>query len=91
MGNTLIQSRVEENERVEATQILDDLGLDMSSYLRMCLSRLVKEEGIPFRMSLKSTSENRGVAVMKRACQIAEENGISDMSLEEINGEIPSF
>ena len=79
MANTLVQFRTDETERAEATQILDQLGLDMPSYLRMCVSRLVRDRGIPFSM---------GVSAMKRASRIAEENGISDMTLDEINAEI---
>lgn len=88
MANTLVQFRADETERAEATQILDQLGLDMPSYLRMCVSRLVRDRGIPFSMKINETSENKGVSAMKRASRIAEENGISDMTLDEINAEI---
>ena len=88
MANTLIQFRTDENERAEAAQILAQLGLDMPSYLRMCVFRLVREKGIPFSMKLDGTPDNKGVSAMKRASQIAEENGISDMTLDEINAEI---
>ena len=67
---------------------LDQLGLDMPSYLRMCVSRLVRDRGIPFSMKIDEAPENRGVSAMKRASRIAEENGISDMTLDEINAEI---
>ena len=88
MANTLVQFRTDETERTEATQILDQLGLDMPSYLRMCISRLVRDRGIPFSMKIDEASENKGVSAMKRASRIAEENGISDMTLDEINAEI---
>ena len=88
MANTLVQFRTDETERTEATQILDPLGLDMPSYLRMCISRLVRDRGIPFSMKIDEASENKGVSAMKRASRIAEENGISDMTLDEINVEI---
>ena len=88
MANTLVQFRTDETERAEATQILEQLGLDMPSYLRMCVSRLVRDRGIPFSMKINETSENKGVSAMKRASRIAEENGISDMTLDEINAEI---
>ena len=88
MANTLVQFRTDETERAEATQILDQLGLDMPSYLRMCVSRLVRDRGIPFSMKINETYENKGVSAMKRASRIAEENGISDMTLDEINAEI---
>ncbi len=88
MANTLVQFRADETERAEAAQILDQLGLDMPSYLRMCVTRLVREKGIPFSMRIENTPENKGVSAMKRASRIAEENGISDMTLDEINAEI---
>lgn len=88
MANTLIQFRADEAERTEATRILQQLGLDMPSYLRMCLSRLVRSKGIPFSMTIEQSPANKGIEAMKRASKIAEENGISDMSLEEINAEI---
>ena len=88
MANTLVQFRTDETERTEATQLLDQLGLDMPSYLRMCVSRLVRDRGIPFSMKIDEASENKGVSAMKRASRIAEENGISDMTLDEINAEI---
>ncbi|MGI5912908.1 MAG: type II toxin-antitoxin system RelB/DinJ family antitoxin [Syntrophomonadaceae bacterium] len=88
MANTLVQFRADETERAEATQILDQLGLDMPSYLRMCVSRLVRDKGIPFSMKIEKTPENKGVSAMKRASRITEENGISDMTLDEINAEI---
>jgi DNA-damage-inducible protein J len=88
MANTLVQFRTDETERAEAAQILDQLGLDMPSYLRMCVYRLVRDRGIPFSMKIDEAPENNGVSAMKRASRIAEENGISDMTLEEINAEI---
>lgn len=88
MANTLIQFRADETERMEAVSILQQLGLDMPSYLRMCVSRLVSAKGIPFSMTINQSSSNRGIEAMKRASRIAEENGISDMSLDEINAEI---
>ena len=39
-------------------------------------------------MRIEKTPENKGVSAMKRASRIAEENGISDMTIDEINAEI---
>ncbi|WP_295363515.1 type II toxin-antitoxin system RelB/DinJ family antitoxin [uncultured Pseudoramibacter sp.] len=88
MANTLVQFRADDTERTEAIQILDQLGLDMPSYLRMCISRLVKEKGVPFSMKIEDNPINKGVQAMKQASRIAAENGISDMTLDEINAEI---
>lgn len=88
MANTLVQFRADETSRIKAVGICDRLGIDLQTYLRMCISRLIQENGIPFSMKLEAEQENRGISAMKAASRIAAENGISDMSLEEINAEI---
>ena len=39
-------------------------------------------------LNTRSISKDRGIKAMKEASRIAEERGISNMSLEEINAEI---
>ena len=88
MSNTLVQFRAEETMRIKAIDICERLGIDLPTYLRMCVSRLVQENGIPFSMKLDKKPENRGLTAMKAASRIAADNGISEMTLEEINAEI---
>lgn len=88
MANTLIQFRAEETVRIKAIDICEKLGFDLQTYLRMCMSRLVQENGVPFSMKLTDLQMNRGLNAMRAASRIAEEEGIADMSLEEINAEI---
>ena len=87
MANALVQFRADEAEKMEAIQVCEKLGMNLPSYLRMCMSRLVKEQGVPFSMKLMP-AENPGIVAMKRASKIASERGISDMTLDEINAEI---
>lgn len=88
MVNTLVQFRVDESDRTEAIEICSKLGIDLQSYFRICLARLIREKGIPFSMKIEEDKENKGISAMKRASKIAKEYGISDLSLEEINAEI---
>jgi DNA-damage-inducible protein J len=88
MANTLIQFREDEAKRVKASQICENLGTDLISYLRICIDRLNLEGGFPFSMTIEKKEENPGIIALKRASRIAEENGISDMTLDEINAEI---
>ena len=88
MANTLVQFRAYDTVRIQAATICERLGIDLSTYLRICMSRLVRENGIPFSMKLDGTIENRGMEAMKAASRIAEEKGIADMTLDEINMEI---
>lgn len=88
MPNSLVQFRTDDTLKIKATNICERLGIDLPTYMRMCISRLIEENGIPFSMKLDKESENRALTAMKAASRIAEKNGISDMSLDEINAEI---
>lgn len=88
MPNSLVQFRTDDTLKIKAANICERLGIDLPTYMRMCISRLIEENGIPFSMKLEKESENRALKAMKAASRIAEENGISDMSLDEINAEI---
>lgn len=52
MANSLIQLRVDEKLKVEASDIFEKLGLDLSTAIRIFLTRSVEEKGIPFAMKL---------------------------------------
>ena len=78
---------LESSTKTESIQICEKLGLTLPSYLRMCMSRLIQEQGIPFSMTLRE-KENRGIRALSKASQIAKEQGISEMTLDEINAEI---
>ena len=69
MANTLVQFRADETSRIKAVGICEKLGIDLATYLRMCISRLVQENGIPFSMKVDDISENRGMAAMKEASE----------------------
>lgn len=89
MSTSVMQVRVDDEIRDEATRIFNDLGLDMSTAIRIFLKRAIKEEGIPFPMN-SSQRDTGGSAViaMRRISEKAKLDGLSDMSLEEINDEI---
>lgn len=88
MANSLVQFRTDDTSRIKAINICERLGIDLPTYMRMCISRLVQENGIPFSMKLNEIPENPALKAMKEASRIAEENGIADMTLDEINAEI---
>lgn len=90
MANSLIQLRIDEKLKTEATQIYEKLGLDLSTAIRIFLTRSVEEKGIPFNMKLKDESyrAEAAVRVMREMSNTAEVNGIADMTLDEINAEI---
>lgn len=88
MANSLVQFRTENTMKIKAINICEQLGIDLPTYMRMCISRLIQENGIPFSMKLEDAPESKGLQAMKAASHIAEANGISDMTLDDINAEI---
>ncbi len=88
MANTLVQFRADDALRIRAMNICERLGIDLPTYMRICMARLVEEKGIPFEMRIGEEPENPAIEAMKEASRIAKENGISDMTLDEINAEI---
>lgn len=90
MASSLLQIRVDDSLKDEASRVFENLGIDTSTAVRMFLKRSVMENGIPFRMTLPRNPYNadRGYRAMIEIGEAAEKNGLSDMPLDEINAEI---
>ena len=61
MASTLIQFRIEKDEKQRSSQILETMGLP--AYLRICMIRLNKEKGIPFSMKLDDRIPEEGTGI----------------------------
>ena len=88
MANTLVQFRTDEASRIKATRICEQLGIDLQTYMRMCISRLISENGVPFSMKVQDLPTNKGLLALRQMGRISAENGNSEMTLDEINAEI---
>lgn len=90
MSTSLLQVRVEDSLKDEAARVFENLGIDTSTAVRMFLKRAVMENGIPFRMTLprEPYKAERGYRAMQEISENSEKNGVSEMSLDEINAEI---
>ena len=90
MANGLLQLRIDDNLRKEASDVYSQLGLDLPTAIRMFLTRSVQVRGIPFSMILSEENykATAAVAAMKRMSNDAENAGVADMTLDEINAEI---
>ena len=90
MAATLVQVRIDEDLKNQATAVYDALGIDLSTAVRMFLKRSVMVNGVPFSMVL-SDSETKAEKAAKALISLNREalkNGTSEMSLDEINAEI---
>ena len=52
----IVQARTPESVKENATNILEQLGLNMSTYINMALNQLIIQEGIPFAVKLAKSS-----------------------------------
>jgi DNA-damage-inducible protein J len=49
---TLIQTRVDAGLRQEASKVLEEVGLDLTTAVRMFLKMVVQHQGIPFKVKV---------------------------------------
>ena len=57
MATTTISVQIDYKDKIVATQILKDLGLNMSTFVNMAIKQLIKEDGIPFEIKNKPSKE----------------------------------
>lgn len=50
--------RIEPEVKREASAILDELGLSMSTAMNMFLRAVIRERGMPFEMKVSTTKKN---------------------------------
>ncbi len=50
--NDKIELKIDENKKKEAILICEKLGIDLETYLNICISKLISSNDIPFDMSL---------------------------------------
>lgn len=79
MANAFVQFRIESEVKEEAAKICEQLGIDLPTYMRICLSRLVQEKGIPFSMVVKRESEEAKEEVPSG---VTSKHGIRNMNLD---------
>ena len=84
MATTLVQVRIDDELKNQATAVYDALGIDLSTAVRMFVN------GVPFNMTLPKNDykAERAARALQELSNAAVENGTSEMSLEEINAEI---
>ena len=93
MATSIIQFRIDDDLKNDATALYEKLGIDLSTAMRMFLKRSVSINGIPFSMVLPTEeyNPNKAIGFMEELNKSATENGIETMSLEDINSEIASY
>lgn len=91
MATSLVQIRVDEDLKTQAAKVYGDLGIDISTAVRMFLKRSVMVGGIPFSMTIPSQNAyqaQRGYEALRELSAEAKANGTAELSLDEIDAEI---
>lgn len=90
MASSVMQVRIDDTLKAQASAVYDELGLDLPTAIRMFLKRSVVVGGVPFSMTLpkQDYKAERAVRAMQSLSDTAEKNGTATMTLDEINAEI---
>lgn len=90
MATSLVQIRVDDELKKQATALYDSLGIDLSTAVRMFLKRSVLVNGVPFTMTfpINESKSEKAMKALQELSVAAAENGTSKMSLDDINAEI---
>lgn len=93
MATSIVQFRIDDDLKNDATALYDKLGIDLSTAMRMFLKRSVAVNGIPFSMVLpkEGYSASKALGLMKELNKSAADNGMEEMTLDDINSEIASY
>ena len=84
---TILQIRVDEELKNQAMMVYNELGIDISTAVRIFLKKSVIVGGMPFDVRMDESTLKAVLAVDKMR-SISEENGNSEMTLSDINEEI---
>ena len=86
----IVQFRVDDDIKDQATAVYSNLGIDLSTALRMFLKRSIMANGIPFSMTLdENNTDTNSVIEAPVKKQKEHNNSVEvDMTLDEINEEI---
>ena len=83
----LLQIRVDEELKNQANAVYNEIGIDLSTAIRMFLKKSVLEGGIPFDTKIDQ-STLKAILAVDNMRTTSENNGNSEMSLDDINKEI---
>jgi len=80
---TTINVRVDETVKRNVEVLFDSMGMNISTAVNMFLKQCLMEEALPFQPKVKRNASLE--KALSEARSQAKQNGVSDMSLDEIN------
>ena len=90
MTQTAMTIRMDSELKVQFDALCDEFGMSTNTAFNIFARAVVRNRRIPFVIEASNNEEvvNKGKAAFDELRRIAAENGLSGMSLEEINKEI---
>ena len=88
---TTLQIRIDEDLKRTAEKIFEEIGLDLSTAIRMFLRKSCVEKGLPFDPKIDEDEFNWLLSMKIYTLTNEEEERFKDLSLEEINSEIKEY
>ncbi len=79
-----MQIRIDETLRNEAARVAQGMGIDLSSAIRLFLSQMVKENGLPFRPTNDPFYSAGNQAALRRSVEQLEAGQTVMKSLDEL-------
>ena len=80
----MLQVRIDDELKNKASKLFNELGIDLSTAVRIFFLRCIAVGGIPFEMNVNNTSI-KALAAMERMGKKSKELGNDKMTLDEIN------
>ncbi len=86
----VLQVRIDDELKNQASAVYNELGIDLSTAVRMFLKKSVVVGGIPFDTKI-SDSKLKTIVAVDNMRKTSEDNGNSSMTIEDINAEIEKY
>ncbi|MCL2500926.1 MAG: type II toxin-antitoxin system RelB/DinJ family antitoxin [Defluviitaleaceae bacterium] len=79
-----ITVRVDENVKQQAEDMLNEIGLNMTTYLNSSLRALVREKKVPFELTTIQQANNEYLAKLDESIAQAERGEVVKYSMDEL-------
>lgn len=83
-----IQVRIDDDLKEQATFVFENLGIDLSTAIRMFLTKSVSVRGIPFSLNDDDNGRGRIIELLEKISIQSNMNGKGELTLDDINKEI---
>lgn len=91
MTNTLIQVRIDDSLKKKATKVFEEVGLDLSTAIKIFLKRSVQKKGIPFAMNQEDIETASAIKNIMSMREDVAKSSACNMTLADINNEINAY